>query len=307
MLETVVVTECEASELTKEVLVRGFAESGLFIIRNALSPEELHRLRCDTQEMVEEAVTNPMSEKDIDAQRPDPRDICYGRHYITGEITPFRVNSLLDKSESVRHLFAHPLILQTVHDILGDNFLPTWDSMVFKTPGVGAEIPWHRDEQIDDYAHHNFNVDIYLDDSDEENCVWGIPGSHLWPRAQAEQKVQELNSGGFQRNGAVPVVMYAGDILLHDIHTLHGSAPTQGPLRRVIYFEYRHHDYNKQFHRWNDAFEIGRRSLITRCHDLRAAAYEDEQAFLWNGPNDGASHYKYETSQYEQPTWKGHK
>jgi len=76
--------------------------------------------------------------------------------------------------------------------------------MVFKCAGGGASVPWHRDSNtslVDETPI--FNVGIYLDHSDPTNCLWAIPGSHLWSDQRAETEVQCKNkSNRFDRDGA---------------------------------------------------------------------------------------------------------
>jgi len=113
--------------------------------------------------------------------------------------------------------------------------------MVFKCAGGGASVPWHRDSNtslVDETPI--FNVGIYLDHSDPTNCLWAIPGSHLWSDQRAETEVQCKNkSNRFDRDGAFPLPMNPGDVILHNVRTVHGSAASRSNLRRVLYFEFR--------------------------------------------------------------------
>jgi phytanoyl-CoA hydroxylase len=158
-----------------------------------------------------------------------------------GEIVPFRIEYVVDKTKAGKALLGHPFVLLAVEQLQGARFVPTWDSMVFKRAGAGAAIGWHRDAGTD---HHVgpapiFNVDVYLDPSDETNCLWAVPGSHRWSDEQAEQAVDELGRDGFGTAGATPLLLRAGDILLHDVLVVHGSPPARSALRRVVYLEFR--------------------------------------------------------------------
>ena len=71
-------------------------------------------------------------------------------------------------------------------------------------------------------------------------CVWGLPGSTWWSRERAAEEIARRNDGGsVDVSGAVPITMPPGDVLVHDVLVLHGSQPTSGPLRRVVYYEFR--------------------------------------------------------------------
>lgn len=212
-----------------------FRDHGLLVIRNLIRGEELAALQRETLPLVQRAVAGV-----------DDPDYCYKPHEVTGQRVPFRVEYVVDKTESVKVLSGHPFILRSVEMLQGPSFIPTWDSMVFKNDGMGVAIPWHRDsgQECLDPAVPIFNVDIYLDRSDMSNCLWGILGSNRWDEDRAARTIADLNQGieregGFRTDGALPIVMEPGDVILHNILALHGSAPARTALRRVIYLEYR--------------------------------------------------------------------
>ena len=117
---------------------------------------------------------------------PDP-DFQYQRHPATGAEVPYRIEYVADKAPACRALLAHPFVLRSVEALQGPDFIPTWDSMVFKLAGAGAAIAWHRDAELDqcEPGRPIFNVDVYLDASDATNCMWAIPGSNQWSDAEA--------------------------------------------------------------------------------------------------------------------------
>jgi len=207
-----------------------FIENGLLIIRNVVRGQELKDIQDQTQTLIDKARAGV-----------DDPDYMYKTHEITGQRVPFRVEYVVDKLPACRALAGHPFILRTVEKLQGRNFVPTWDSMVFKNPGAGVAVPWHRDGGRDCVDDHSpiFNVDFYLDGSDMSNCLWGIPGSNLWTSEDADATIARLNKDGFHTDGAIPILMNPGDVILHNILALHGSPPAQSKLRRVLYYEYR--------------------------------------------------------------------
>ena len=230
----------QQTELT-DAQCQAFKNAGLLIIRNLIKPDELQTLQAETLPLVDDARARAAAMTEQPKTWLDLHDTAYTRHAQTGAITPFRIEYVVAKSAAARRLLAHPFILRSVARIQGRDFTSTWDSMVFKSPGGGAIVPWHRDSGVVAEADAQiFNVDFYLDRSDETNCVWGIPGSNNWPPDRAQTEINRLNvDGKFLTDGAVPVPMRPGDVLLHDILTLHGSPWAQSQLRRVIYYEFR--------------------------------------------------------------------
>jgi hypothetical protein len=157
---------------------------------------------------------------------------------------PFRIEYPVDKSQACVDLMGHPFILRSMEQLLGTkDFIPTWDSLVFKMEGEGVPIRWHRDASAESVGFDTPAIDVgyYLDSASVElgNCLWVVPGSHKWPDYLAGQMGLHLTKDGFNRNGAVPVPVEPGDVILHNILVLHGSSSSTSPLRRTVYFEYR--------------------------------------------------------------------
>jgi len=245
-----------------------FRKHGLLVIRNLVRGEELARLQAETKPLIDQGVTGT----------EDP-DWSYKEHELSGQRVPCRVEYVVDKTASGKVLAGHPFILRTVEKLQGRNFIPTWDSMVFKNEGMGVAIPWHRDAGTDctDSERPIFNVDVYLDRADMSNCLWGILGSNHWDQSRIERTIAELNQGistegGFRTDGALPIIMEPGDVILHNILTLHGSAPARTHLRRVLYYEYRSGEIERAKGPHVPAYVAKKQQVLWECLRLRAAA-----------------------------------
>jgi len=252
-----------------------FIENGLLILRNVVHGEELRLLQDETQKLVDRANT----------EQPNDPDYFYKPHEITHKKTPFRVEYVIQKCTATKALLGHPFILRSVEKLQGRNFVPTWDSMVFKNGGMGVAIPWHRDSGTD-HCHDTpiFNVDFYLDQSDLSNCLWGIPGSNRWSAADANATIKRLNTEGFKTEGAVPIQMNAGDVIFHNILALHGSPPAQSKLRRVIYYEFRAGETEKLKGPHTPEYIPLKQRVLLKCleHRAQAAYLKGEKPFVYN-------------------------
>lgn len=255
---------------------RFFLDNGCLVIRNVVPAEELNALQRETGEWVRRAV---------EEQPADP-DFSYKQHEMTHKRVPFRIEYIIDKCEAAKALLAHPFILRSVEKLQGRNFIPTWDSMVFKSEGQGVVVPWHRDagEEQTLAPYPIFNVDFYLDESDMSNCLWAIPGSNRWSQEKAEETVRKLNEGGFKTEGAVPLKMNPGDVLLHNILLLHGSPAAQSKLRRVVYYEFRPIEVELKIGPHTPEYIPLKQKFLLSCLHKRAAApyARNEQAFVYN-------------------------
>lgn len=288
--------------------VQFFRDNGLLLIRNVLRGEELKRLQDETLPFVKRAAE----------EKPADPDYMYAKHEITGEQVPYRVEYVIDKTESGKALLGHPFILKSIEKLQGRNFVPTWDSMVFKLQGAGKAIPWHRDaapytEPDVDNGTSAINVDFYLDGSDMTNCLWGILGSNRWRAEECNAKIKKLNDapGGFSTDDScVPIPVNPGDVLFHSILVLHGSPAARSQLRRVIYYEFRPGEVERAHGPHKPEYIPTKQKVLLSCLRHRQAApyARGEPAFQYNpttafaAPSLGADE-KLATYRYPHEQW----
>ena len=208
--------------------IQFFDDNGYLHIPGAIRPDELAALQAETQRLMDRVRAG--KEEDRWTHR-GPEGIPYYLQYLHSH-----------PNDVSMRLLAHPTVLDLARRMVGPDFVPTYESLVFKLPEAGSSVPWHRDANADhlEKGRRIFNVDLYLDDSTVENsCVWVVPGSHKWPQERIDEMLAQAETT-FELPGAVPAEMKPGDILLHDIMVLHGSTENHSrTLRRVIYYEFR--------------------------------------------------------------------
>ena len=142
----------------------------------------------------------------------------------------------------------HPDLLDIVAQLLGSDLI-LWVCSVFcKAPREGREILWHQDSPY--YPMRPIatcSVWVALDDSRSENgCMRYIPGSHR--RGVLRHILDSDALSGFndivdprEIDAALArdVELQAGQISLHDAHTVHGSAANRSDQRRAgLVFRY---------------------------------------------------------------------
>ena len=149
----------------------------------------------------------------------------------------WRVDYIHGKGEPASlELLGSRAVLGIAESLAGPDFVPTYESMVMKSAGDGAPVPWHQDA-VHARRHRLFNVDVYLDDSRRgAGALHVIPGSQV----QRTDACALAETYGWELPGAIEVELEAGDVLVHDDMIVHGSPPASGnALRRTIYFEFR--------------------------------------------------------------------
>ena len=140
---------------------------------------------------------------------------------------------------------AQPNILNLVESLIGPDII-LWGSQVFCKPAAtGMEVPWHQDGEywpIRPLA--TCSVWIAIDDVSVENgAMRYIPGSHrerrLFPHVVSERADLALNRvldpASYDESTAAYDELPSGQLSLHDVYLIHGSAANTSGGRRAGY------------------------------------------------------------------------
>ncbi|NJK45444.1 MAG: phytanoyl-CoA dioxygenase family protein [Pleurocapsa sp. SU_196_0] len=189
----------------------------------------------------------------------------------------FRVNYVHNKGQSASlELLGSPWVLGVAESLCGANFVPTYESMVFKQKGDGEQIPWHQDA-VHSRQHRIFNFDLYLDTSSI-----GAGALRVVPKSQTaiHDACSIRDQFGWDPPGVIHVEMQPGDVLLHDVMVLHGSERVEGKsMRRTIYYEFRSAEEITAHGPWDRAWIDQRLRLIPLALEAHDARYQDR--FDW--------------------------
>lgn len=192
----------------------------------------------------------------------------------------YRVDYLHNKGEvAALELLGSPAVLGVAESLCGRNFVPTYESMVFKQEGDGAVIRWHQDA-VYPRTRRIFNFDLYLDRSTKDaGALKVIPGT----QTQKQDFCQLEDQHGWDHPDAIYVEMEPGDVLLHDVMVVHGSAQVAGKaLRRTIYYEFRSAEEILEDGPWDREWIERRLRLVPLAVKRYAQAFPHEEAFQWN-------------------------
>ena len=191
----------------------------------------------------------------------------------------WRVNYLHNKGQAASlELLGSPQVLAVAESLCGPNFVPTYESMVFKQEGDGKEVVWHQDA-IHPRNYRIFNLDVYLDPSKE-----GAGALYVVPKSQrARQDFCGLeHSYGWGVPGARVVEMEPGDVLLHDVMVAHGSPAARGKaLRRTLYYEFRAAEEITEEGPWDRSWIDRRMRLLPVALRKHQEAFPDAEPFAW--------------------------
>ncbi|GCE27486.1 hypothetical protein KDA_29700 [Dictyobacter alpinus] len=254
-----------------EEQIRFFDENGYLILRQWIPQDLLKRLQDSGEFWIKQGNT-------IDASDPLYEDYLFAER-ANGRVM-FRVDYLHNKGQaSSLELLGSPYVLGVAESLCGPNFVPTYESMVFKEKGDGAAIPWHQDA-VHPRKHRIFNFDLYLDASRSD-----AGALHVLPKTQRDR--QDLcaltDKWGWNPPEAIVVEMEPGDVLLHDVMVVHGSEPVEGKnLRRTIYYEFRAAEEILEDGPWDQEWIDRRLRLLPPALRHFAQANPDAAQFQWN-------------------------
>ena len=136
-MDTTIATPVRSDYHLTDAQLAFFDEHGYLVLRNWTPPEMLAEL----QQASERWITRGHQ---ATAQDADYQDYMFAAR-PNGRVM-FRVNYLYDKGEPVAlALLGSPQVLAVAESMCGSNFVPTYESMVFKQTGDGEAIAWHQD------------------------------------------------------------------------------------------------------------------------------------------------------------------
>jgi len=160
----------------------------------------------------------------------------------------FTVHGLEIYSDAWMRAVTNPRLVAVVRDLIGPNVELHHTTMHVKPPETGQPFPLHQDYPF--YPHRNpkfVDVLVHLDDTCHENGeIRFLDGSHkLGPlkhiiEAEEGPCSPHLPLDEYRLEDTVPVPVKRGDVVLFNIHTIHGSyVNTTDRPRRLVRVGYR--------------------------------------------------------------------
>ncbi len=262
--------------------IQFFDESGYLILRNWVTGDLLKRLQAAGQRWIEGGLA--WGREHLDIVGGDQREGDYAFAKRPNGRVLFRANYLHGKGEPASlELLGSPMVLGPAESLCGKNFVPTYESMVFKMPGDGEVIPWHQDA-VFPRKYRVYNFDLYLDASKNGGGALNvIPGTHK----SAQDICTLAERHAWNPPGAITVEMEPGDVLLHDDMLVHGSPRVEGAaLRRTIYFEFRPVEQIIDEGPWDHTWIKKRMRLVPIALSRYQAAFPRASHFHWQADTE---------------------
>jgi Phytanoyl-CoA dioxygenase (PhyH) len=207
-------TAAIASPILTPEHIATFRQQGYLRVPGAIDPVQLNALRLLFDRLC--APDHHLKERGINIV--DGRELVCSIEYICRQ-----------GQGEVLALLGNPILNDLATALCGEPPIPVQDFAVIKMLGDTAPVLWHRD-MYHQRRGRAITMGIYLDDAcSTEGALRVVPGSHA-----SDEDICTLSKAPKQA-----IEMQAGDVLLHDMMLVHGSAPlSRQPIRRVLYFEW---------------------------------------------------------------------
>lgn len=194
-----------------DALRASFDAHGWVVLRGAVSPDEVLRMRAASRELLPDERVPRQHEGVPMLVRPSLRHVDL--HEWLATESPFRLAAHLLGARGVR-------LLQ--------------DALLVKPVAADAELAWHRDATYFGYLEPLAVVSVRLalgEETTASGCMWVIDGSHRWDLATtfAFGAARVDDALGDIRDGTrVPIALAPGDVSIHHALTFHASFPNRG-------------------------------------------------------------------------------
>jgi non-heme Fe2+,alpha-ketoglutarate-dependent halogenase len=145
----------------------------------------------------------------------------------------------------LNQLVRHAAILDAIEDVIGPNILCWGSGFFMKRPGDGGFVSWHQDSTYWGLSEPDVITAwvAFTPSTVTTGCMRVIPGTHTVDQVPHRDTfaADNLLSRGQEIDVAVDetkaldVVLQPGEMSLHHVRLIHGSAPNQGDGARIGY------------------------------------------------------------------------
>lgn len=144
------------------------------------------------------------------------------------------VHDMQFQSGLFSELLFNKKLLDTVELLIGPNVQLHHTKLLAKPPKKGGGFPMHQDYPYFPHEKHTMlAVSLYLDDANEENgCILVIPRSHKLGPLPCDPGGFYLPPDQYPIEKGIACPAKAGDALIFNYLTIHGSAPNRSPRPR---------------------------------------------------------------------------
>lgn len=186
-----------------------YEENGYLLISGFVGPDEAAALRTEVHAI---------------AARQGPTNATWSS-VAEGGTALEHSHDVQFRSAAFSRLLVDPRLTGVFTSLIGPNVQLHHNKMFIKPPERGSPFPMHQDYAY--FPHRGTSMTaaiLHLDDAPaEKGCVCIYPGSHKLGPLEAVGQDHHVDPKRFPLASAVPVQAKAGDLLVFNYLTVHGS------------------------------------------------------------------------------------
>ncbi|MBV7393961.1 phytanoyl-CoA dioxygenase family protein [Mameliella sediminis] len=212
-----------------------YDQNGYLKVEQVVTPEELAELQSVTEALINQSREVSQSDERFDLDKGHTPD----QPRLTRIKLPHKQHPVYDR------ILKHSGVTRVLNDLLGPDTVLNTAKLNCKAPGGGAAVEWHQDWAF--YPATNdtlLAVGLMLEDVTEENGpLLVIPGTHKGPVLSHHANgtfCGAINPEDplFEKDKIVTLTGKAGDMTVHHVRMLHGSAPNVSErARKILFYE----------------------------------------------------------------------
>ena len=226
------------TELT-QAQIDAFWNDGVLTLPDAISADQLNRLRLDFNTWVTESHTKTASYGDTFDGRPR-FDLQPGDGHKAAALR--RVQAPAEVSDVYYEVMSSSRMTQMVADLIGPNVKHHHNKINSKQPGSDTQVKWHQDFPFTPHTNSDMVTALLMvDEVTLDNGPLEVaPGSHkeelhsLWHEGVFTGAVAPDAAASLQSR-AVSVTGPAGSVCLMHTRLAHGSKPNHTDLPRTLF------------------------------------------------------------------------
>ena len=188
---------------------RFYEDNGYVLIKEFITGREAAGLRAEVHAI---------------AERQGPTDATWSS--VAGEGTKLEhSHDVQFRSAAFTRLLVDPRLTLLFTSLIGPNVQLHHNKMFIKPPGRGSPFPMHQDYGYFPHRGNSMTAAIlHLDAApDAKGCVRLYPGSHKLGPLEAIGQDHHVDTDRFPLSEATPIEAEAGDLLVFNYLTIHGS------------------------------------------------------------------------------------
>jgi ectoine hydroxylase-related dioxygenase (phytanoyl-CoA dioxygenase family) len=214
--------------------IANYQRDGFVCVGKMFTPAEIAAMNDAVDEFVDRARHLSSSDEIFDL----------GPDHQPGRVQLRRIRDPERHHPAFAEAYRNVRLLDELASLLGPDIRAIAGKLNIKEPGASTVVEWHQDWAYGPRTNDDaLTVGIALGSMDRQSgCLEVIPGSHTGPVLDHERAgtfTGTVTEPNFVPNGAVPIELEAGDVSIHHIRALHGSAPNRSSRqRRLLLYSY---------------------------------------------------------------------